>query len=83
MNRFELFSAMINRTPLMVHGTKALIEGMKVEDGSGYNFIVSVQYFGGLKANVFVRTSRDQVCGESKSIQPIEQDWEPLAELTR
>ena len=41
-NRFEMFNAMVNRTPITLGGIVCLINGIEIEDGSGYNFNVNV-----------------------------------------
>ena len=42
LNRFELFHAMLTRTPINVRGMYGLINGIEMEDGSGHNFIIHV-----------------------------------------
>jgi hypothetical protein len=38
--RFQLWNAMVNRTPTFIGGVLGLINGVEMEDGSGHNFIV-------------------------------------------
>lgn len=46
MDRFELFTAMMTRKPITVLGHSMLVNGIQMEDGSGFSFIVTGQWVG-------------------------------------
>jgi len=41
-NRYEMYDAMLHRTPITLGGVSCLINGIALEDGSGHNFNVTV-----------------------------------------
>jgi hypothetical protein len=43
MNRFEMFSAMINRQVVALKGYTGTIQKIELEDGSGHNFNVTLR----------------------------------------
>jgi hypothetical protein len=61
MNRFELFNAMLTRTPvsLVCHigSVSGLILSIQMEDGSGYCFNVTLSTARG-QVTIFVRSPR-------------------------
>jgi hypothetical protein len=52
MNRDQLFDAMINRKPIITNGVKNFLNGMEMEDGSGFAFNLTLT---GHKHKVFYR----------------------------
>lgn len=44
MNRFELFNAMVNRKEVTLRGVTGKIVQIELEDGSGHNFIVTLNH---------------------------------------
>ena len=41
-NRFEMYDAMLHRTPTNIGGVVGLINAIRMEDGSGHSFIVEL-----------------------------------------
>lgn len=54
INRFELFNAMLNRTPITLGDITGIINGIEMEDGSGHCFNVRL-YANGFTNVIFVK----------------------------
>jgi antibiotic biosynthesis monooxygenase (ABM) superfamily enzyme len=54
MSRHELWEAMLQRKQVMLRGFVGLIQSIQMEDGSGYNFNVTMTNRFGTKT-VFIR----------------------------
>lgn len=46
MDRFAMFSSLVNRTPVVFGQYTVIVNSVQAEDGSGKNFIVSGQWVG-------------------------------------
>jgi len=59
MTREQLFQAMVDRRPVTIQGREWLIQGVTMEDGSGYSFILNLLHFsnGHTHATAYYRCS--------------------------
>mgnify|MGYP003578240581 CR=1 FL=1 len=62
MTREQLFDAMVNRKPVYINGIRHLLNGMEMEDGSGYAFNLKLcsNDFRGTNGQIFYRTAKHE-----------------------